>query len=75
MFLYNWLFNSWTVEEIIDAIDKIEEKRKQRRLDGLTMQSSFADDLKDYIKGIEITEESKEKEKMAVEDVENKNDN
>lgn len=75
MFLYNWLFNSWTVEEIIDAIDKIQEKRKKRRLDGLTMKSSFADDLKDYIKGIEINEESNEKEKMAVEDVENENKN
>jgi len=51
--MFEW-FYTWTNSQIIKAIDEIDEKRKKKRMSGKTMNSSFADDLKNYIMGVDI---------------------
>ena len=56
--MYSWIFGKYFYEvEIFDMIELIDKRRKEKRIKGLTMSSSFADDLKDIIKGIEVIDE------------------
>lgn len=67
--MYSWFFGKYFYEdELFNLIDIINNRRKQRRLKGLTMRSSFAEDLKDLIKGINIIEEEKEEIKKSSSD-------
>ena len=50
--MLSWLFNYWTVDQIIILIEEVDKKRKLRRLQGKTMNSTFADDLKDSLNGV-----------------------
>lgn len=54
--MLSWLFNYWTVDQIIILIEEVDKKRKLRRLQGKTMNSTFADDLKDSLNGVIIQE-------------------
>ena len=53
--MFGW-FYSWSTSQICALIDEVEKKRKKRRIEGKTMKSSFADDLKDLLNGVEIDE-------------------
>tara|TARA_R110000796_G_scaffold103229_1_gene212383 strand:+ start:28 stop:255 length:228 start_codon:yes stop_codon:yes gene_type:complete len=53
--MFGW-FYSWSTSQICTLIDEVDKKRKKRRIEGKTMKSSFADDLKDIINGVEIDE-------------------
>ena len=56
--MYSWIFGKYFYEvEIFDMIELIDKRRKEKRIKGMTMSSSFADDLKDIIKGIEVIDE------------------
>ena len=39
-------------------IETIDKRRKEKRIKGMVMSSSFADDLKDLVKGLEVIEEN-----------------
>ena len=54
--MLSWLFNYWTVDQIIILIEEVDKKRKLRRVQGKTMNSTFADDLKDSLNGVIIQE-------------------
>ena len=57
--MYSWIFGKYFYEvAIFDMIELIDKRRKQKRIKGLTMSSSFADDLRDLVKGIEVIEEN-----------------
>jgi len=52
--MYSYLFGHYFYIKDIEAmIDQITEKRKKRRLDGKTMKTSFAEDLKNLMMGID----------------------
>jgi len=54
--MYSYLFGHYFYIKDIEAmIDTITEKRKTRRLEGKTMKSSFAEDLKNLMMGIDET--------------------
>lgn len=53
--MFGW-FYSWSTAQICALIDEVDKKRKKRRIEGKTMKSSFADDLKDLLNGVEIDE-------------------
>ena len=53
--MFGW-FYSWSTSQICALIDEVDTKRKKRRIEGKTMKSSFADDLKDIINGVEVDE-------------------
>ena len=54
--MYSYLFGSYFYQkDIIEMIDKIETKRKMERLAGNVMKTSFAEDLKNLMMGIEDT--------------------
>ena len=54
--MYSLLFGHYFYVKDIEAmIDKIEEKRKVKRLEGETMKTSFAEDLKNLMMGIDET--------------------
>jgi hypothetical protein len=56
----SWLFGKYFYEvEIFEMIETIDKRRKEKRIKGLTMSSSFADDLKDLVRGLEVIEETK----------------
>jgi len=58
--MYSWIFGKYFYEnEILEMIEYIDKKRKAKRIKGLTMSSSFADDLKDRVKGVKVIEEIK----------------
>jgi len=57
--MFGW-FYSWSTSQICALIDEVDKKRKLRRIQGRTMKSSFADDLKDLLNGIEIDESNLE---------------
>tara|TARA_R110000772_G_C13247911_1_gene434277 strand:- start:136 stop:360 length:225 start_codon:yes stop_codon:yes gene_type:complete len=58
--MYSWFFGKYFYEvEIFEMIETIDKRRKEKRIKGLTMSSSFADDLKDMVKGLQVIEESK----------------
>lgn len=52
--MFSWLFGEYFYKyELINLIDKIDTKRKFKRIKGETMNSTFADDLKNALNGIE----------------------
>ena len=54
--MYSYLFGTYFYQkDIIEMIDKIETKRKEKRLAGNQMKTSFAEDLKNLMIGIEDT--------------------
>jgi hypothetical protein len=54
--MYSYLFGNYFYQkDIIEMIDKIETKRKMDRLAGKKMKTSFAEDLKNVMMGIEDT--------------------
>ena len=54
--MYSYLFGNYFYQkDIIEMIDKIETKRKMDRLAGKKMKTSFAEDLKNLMIGIEDT--------------------
>jgi hypothetical protein len=54
--MYSYLFGNYFYQkDIIEMIDKIETKRKEERLAGNQMKTSFAEDLKNLMMGIEDT--------------------
>jgi hypothetical protein len=46
-----WFSNYYYESDLLKMIDEIEEQRKQLRLEGKTMHSTFAEDLKKLISG------------------------
>jgi hypothetical protein len=58
--MFSWLFGKYYYEvEIFEMIETIDKRRKEKRIKGMVMSSSFADDLKDLVKGLEVIEEKK----------------
>lgn len=57
--MFGW-FYSWSTSQICALIDEVDKKRKKRRIEGKTMKSSFADDLKDLLNGVEVDESNVE---------------
>ncbi len=54
--MLSWIYGKYFyLYELLNIIDEIETKRQLRRLKGSTMSSTFAQDLKDKLNGIEIT--------------------
>jgi len=54
--MYSLLFGHYFYVKDIEAmIDQVTEKRKTRRLEGQTMKSSFAEDFKNLMLGIDET--------------------
>lgn len=52
--MFSWLFGEYFYKyELINLIDKIDTQRKFKRIKGETMNSTFADDLKNALNGIE----------------------
>lgn len=53
--MLSWIYGKYFyLYELLNIIDEIETKRQLRRLKGSTMSSTFAQDLKDKLNGIEI---------------------
>jgi len=51
---YSYLYGQYFyLPEVIEMIEKIEIERKTKRLNGETMDITFADQLKNLLKGIE----------------------
>jgi len=51
---YSFIYGQYFyLPEIIEMIDKIEIERKSKRMNGETMAITFADQLKNLLKGIE----------------------
>tara|TARA_R110000851_G_scaffold330612_1_gene503620 strand:+ start:219 stop:473 length:255 start_codon:yes stop_codon:yes gene_type:complete len=54
--MYSYLYGHYFYVKDIEAmIDQITEKRKIKRLEGGTMKTSFAEDLKNLMMGIDET--------------------
>lgn len=51
--MFSW-FSSWSEDQIFELIDKVDKKRKKERMQNKIINSSFAEDLKDAIKGVLI---------------------
>ena len=52
--MYSFLFGNYYYEkDIIIMINTVEKNRKKKRLSGKIMNSTFADDLKDIIMGVD----------------------
>ena len=56
--MLSWIYSKYFyLYELMDIIEEIETKRQLRRLQGSTMSSTFAQDLKNRLNGIEIVSE------------------
>ena len=56
--MLSWIYGQYFyLYELMDMIEEIETKRQLRRLKGSTMSSTFAQDLKNRLNGIEIVSE------------------
>lgn len=56
--MLSWIYSKYFyLYELMDMIEEIETKRQLRRLQGSTMSSTFAQDLKNRLNGIEIVSE------------------
>jgi len=54
--MYSVLFGTYFYhKEIVKLIEKVEEKRRVRRLEGKVMSITFAEELKNHMLGIEET--------------------
>ncbi len=65
--MLSWIFGDYFYKcDLIKMIDEIDKKRKDKRIKGLTMNSSFAEDLKNALNGIEeIIDVEKENKKSS----------
>jgi len=51
---YSYIYgNYFYLTEVIDAIDKVEIERRTKRLNGETLDITFANQLKNLLQGIE----------------------
>tara|TARA_R110000744_G_scaffold216155_2_gene334942 strand:- start:2041 stop:2259 length:219 start_codon:yes stop_codon:yes gene_type:complete len=56
--MLSWIYGQYFyLYELFNIIEEIETKRQLRRLKGSTMSSTFAQDLKNRLNGIEIVSE------------------
>ena len=54
--MYSYLFGHYYYkQEMVDMIEKVEDKRRVRRLEGKVMEITFAEELKNHMLGIEDT--------------------
>jgi len=68
--MYSWIFGDYFYKnDLIKMIDEIDKKRKDKRLKGLTMNSTFAEDLLNALNGIEeivdVEEENNKKSNLS----------
>jgi len=53
--MLSWLYGKYFyIEELFKIIEEIETKRQLRRLKGSTMSTTFSQDLKNKLNGVEI---------------------
>jgi len=53
--MFSWLYGKYFyIEELFKIIEEIETKRQLRRLKGSTMSTTFSQDLKNKLNGVEI---------------------
>ena len=51
---YSYIYGQYFyLPEVLEMIDKVEAERKTKRLNGETLDISFADQLKNLLKGIQ----------------------
>ena len=56
--MLTWIYGKYFyLYELMDMIEEIETKRQLRRLKGSTMSSTFSQDLKNKLNGVEIINE------------------
>ena len=56
--MLSWIYGQYFyLYELFNIIEEIQTKRQLRRLKGSTMSSTFAQDLKNRLNGIEIVSE------------------
>tara|TARA_R110000824_G_scaffold142147_3_gene309102 strand:- start:369 stop:587 length:219 start_codon:yes stop_codon:yes gene_type:complete len=56
--MLTWIYGKYFyLYELMDIIEEIETKRQLRRLKGSTMSSTFSQDLKNKLNGVEIINE------------------
>ena len=56
--MLSWIYGKYFyIEELFKIIEEIETKRQLRRLKGSTMSSTFSQDLKNKLNGVEIVDE------------------
>lgn len=56
--MLSWLYGKYFyIEELFKIIEEIETKRQLRRLKGSTMSTTFSQDLKNKLNGVEIVSE------------------
>ncbi len=53
--MLSWLYGKYFyIEELFKIIEEIETKRQLRRLKGSTMSTTFSQDLKNKLNGVEL---------------------
>jgi len=53
--MFSWLYGKYFyIEELFKIIEEIETKRQLKRLKGSTMSTTFSQDLKNKLNGVEI---------------------
>lgn len=63
--MFYWFYGDYFYKtDLIKMIDEIDGKRKLKRLKGGTMNSTFSDDLKNALNGIEEIEDFEETKKL-----------
>jgi len=56
--MFSWLYGKYFyIEELFKIIEEIETKRQLKRLKGSTMSTTFSQDLKNKLNGVEIVSE------------------
>jgi len=56
--MLSWLYGKYFyIEELFKIIEEIETKRQLKRLKGSTMSTTFSQDLKNKLNGVEIVDE------------------
>lgn len=56
--MLSWIYGKYFyLNDLMEIIEEIETKRQLRRLNGSTMSSTFSQDLKNKLNGVEIINE------------------
>jgi len=56
--MLSWIYGKYFyLNELMEIIEEIETKRQLRRLNGSTMSSTFSQDLKNKLNGVQIINE------------------
>jgi len=56
--MLSWIYGKYFyIEELFKIIEEIDNKRKLRKLKGSTMSTTFSQDLKNRLNGVEIVSE------------------